>query len=60
MHSTGENDVIVDFICQRLFEEERDCYVEEETDRDGNVIYSPPPLQKFGCLSLSDVIGKKS
>eukprot|EP01082_Thalassiosira_pseudonana_P009463 g8665.t1 g8665 contig3:647373-650417(+) len=44
VHSTGENDVIVDFICQRLFEEERDCYVEEETDRDGNVIYSPPPL----------------
>ncbi len=41
--SGGDND-IYDDIYNQLFETDRDWYVEEEFDVDGELIYSPPPL----------------
>ena len=36
----------LDRICQRLFDGDRENYVEEEFDDDGVLIYEPPPLDK--------------
>ncbi len=36
----------VDKICNHLFVESRDCYVEEEYDKDGVLVYKPPPLDE--------------
>ena len=35
---------LIDAILNKLFETEREIYAEEELDDDGDVIYSPPPL----------------
>src|SRR6056300_431515 len=40
----GDNDVVVDGICNELFDCNRDWYAEEELNEDGEVIYRPPPL----------------
>ena len=44
--STGENDVVTDAICDQLWSQERECYVDEEVDENGNLIYRPPPLDE--------------
>ena len=36
----------LDRICQRLFDGDRENYVEEEFDNDGVLIYEPPPLDE--------------
>ena len=36
----------MDKICQKLFDSERENYVEEEYDSDGVLIYEPPPLDE--------------
>ena len=40
----------VDKICHELFANSHDCYVEEEYDDDGLLIYKPPPLNKVWLL----------
>ena len=40
----GDNDNVVDGICNDLFECSRDWYAEEEYDDVGKLIYRPPPL----------------
>ena len=42
--SSGDNDVLVDRICNKLFEYNRDIYAEDEFDSVGNLVYRPPPL----------------
>ena len=37
----------MDKICNELFLNSRECYVEEEYDEDGVLIYKPPPLNEF-------------
>ena len=39
----GDNDVVIDAICNDLFEFNRDWYAEEEYDED-KLVYRPPPL----------------
>ena len=40
----GENDNVVDGICNDLFEWNRDSYAKDEYDDNGKLIYWPPPL----------------
>eukprot|EP00804_Cyclotella_cryptica_P007127 CCRYP_020034-RB/>CCRYP_020034-RB protein AED:0.46 eAED:-0.11 QI:0/0/0/1/0/0/2/0/484 len=42
----GKSSEELDKICDQLFVESRDCYVEEEFDEDGILIYGPPPLDE--------------
>ena len=44
VYSTGENDPIVDVICNKLFDRERDWYVLKEYDEESKIVYKPPPL----------------
>jgi len=44
--SSGEDDEVIDRICQQLFEDSRDVYVEPEYNDDGDLVYSPPPLDE--------------
>ena len=44
--SSGDNDVLVDRICNELFEYNRDIYAEDEFDSVGNLVYCPPPLDE--------------
>ena len=44
--SDGKSTAELDKICNELFVESRDCYVEEEFDDDGILIYTPPPLDE--------------
>ena len=41
---TRENEVVTDLICNQLFQQNRDFYVEEEFVKDSDLIYSPSPL----------------
>ncbi len=42
----GDNDAIINSICDGLFERNRELYVEDEFDADGMLVYKPPPLHK--------------
>lgn len=42
----GKTSEELDKICDELFVNSRDCYVEEEYDEDGVLIYKPPPLDE--------------
>ena len=42
----GKSPEQIDTICNNLFESQRECYVEEEYDDDGLLIYKPPPLDE--------------
>ena len=44
VYSSGEDDGVVDAICDRLFESNKDIYVEPEFNFDGELVYSPSPL----------------
>eukprot|EP00804_Cyclotella_cryptica_P031100 CCRYP_011717-RC/>CCRYP_011717-RC protein AED:0.72 eAED:0.31 QI:0/-1/0/1/-1/0/1/0/345 len=44
--SSGNDDVLMDRICNELFEYNRDIYAEDECDSDGNLVYRPPPLDE--------------
>eukprot|EP00804_Cyclotella_cryptica_P001119 CCRYP_008393-RA/>CCRYP_008393-RA protein AED:0.39 eAED:0.39 QI:0/0/0/1/0/0/2/0/218 len=44
--SSGSDDVLVDRICDELFEYNRDVYAEDEFDSVGNLVYRPPPLDE--------------
>lgn len=43
----GISDEVSDAICTKLFEESRDFYVEPEFNDDGDLVYSPPPLDEI-------------
>ncbi|KAL7475562.1 hypothetical protein ACHAW6_001475 [Cyclotella cf. meneghiniana] len=43
---TGKSTEELDKICNELFVESQDHYVEEEYDKDGVLIYKPPPLDE--------------
>ena len=40
----GQNNPVIDQICNDLFDYIRDWYAEEEYDPEGQLIYRPPPL----------------
>ena len=42
----GRSNEEVDKICDSLFDGNRECYVEEEYDQDGVLVYEPPPLDE--------------
>ena len=44
--SSGENDAVVDAISNLLWDNNRELYVEQEFDENGNLIYQPPPLDE--------------
>ena len=46
---TGDNDPVIDNICNDHFDSSRDWYAEEEFDPDGQLIYRSPPLAGI-CL----------
>ena len=41
----GENNPVIDQICNNIFNSIRDWYAEEEYDPKGQLIYRPPPLE---------------
>jgi len=43
--SLGENDAIIDAVCNELFDHNRDWYATEEYE-DGKLVYRPPPLHE--------------
>eukprot|EP00956_Cyclotella_meneghiniana_P020859 scaffold37342_cov71-Cyclotella_meneghiniana.AAC.1 len=42
----GKSDDQLQKLCNDLFANNRDCYVEEEYDEDGVLLYTPPPLDE--------------
>eukprot|EP00804_Cyclotella_cryptica_P022545 CCRYP_009449-RA/>CCRYP_009449-RA protein AED:0.37 eAED:-0.02 QI:0/0/0/1/0/0/2/0/345 len=44
--SSRNDDVLVDRICNELFEYNRDVYAEDEFDSVSNLVYRPPPLDE--------------
>ena len=40
----GQNDPVIDQLCNGIFDSSRDWYAEEEYDTEGQLIYRPPPL----------------
>ena len=38
--------MVVDAICNQLFESNQDVYAEDKFSVDGELIYSPPPLNE--------------
>jgi hypothetical protein len=44
--SNGDNDSLINSICDGLFERNRELYVKDEFDADGMLIYKPPPLHE--------------
>jgi hypothetical protein len=43
---TGDNDAVINSICDGLFDRNRELYVEDEFDSDGLLEYKPPPLHE--------------
>ena len=46
LYITGENDPIVDAICNNLFDHKHDWYVLEEYDKDRKLVYKHPPFHE--------------
>jgi hypothetical protein len=42
----GDNDAVINSICDGLFERNRELYVKDEFDADGMLVYKPPPLHE--------------
>ncbi len=42
----GDNDAVINSICDGLFERNRELCVEDEFDADGMLVYKPPPLHE--------------
>jgi hypothetical protein len=42
----GDNDAVINSICDGLFERNQELYVEDELDADGMLVYKPPLLHK--------------
>ena len=46
VHGSGNDDSVIDTICDLLWENDREIYAENEYGPDGSLIYTPPPLDK--------------
>ena len=55
---TGDNDPVIDNICNYLFDSSRDWYAEEEFEPDGQWIYLPPLLAGF-CIDECGPLKRK-
>ena len=60
----GENDPVIDRICNDIFDSSRDLYAEEEFYRSGQLIYRPPPLTEVwlderGRREQNEKLGKQ-
>ena len=42
----GDDDLVIESICNELFQLNRELFAEEELDEAGNIIYQPPPLHE--------------
>ena len=42
----GEDDIVLDAICNDLFDLNRDGYAEDEHDENDKLVYWPPPLDE--------------
>ncbi len=42
----GNNDAVINSICDGLFERNQELHVEDKFNADGMLVYKPPPLQK--------------
>ncbi len=42
----GDNDAVINSICDGLFKRNQELYVEDEFEADGMLVYKPPPLHK--------------
>jgi hypothetical protein len=42
----GVDDLVIESICNELFQLNRELFAEEELDEAGNIIYQPPPLHE--------------
>ena len=45
--SSGDKNMVVDAICNQLFESNQDVYAEDDFGIYGELIYFPPPLDQF-------------
>ncbi len=43
----GDNDAVINSICDGLFKRNQELYVKDEFDADGMLVYKPPPLHKM-------------
>ena len=60
----GENDPVIDQICNDLFDSSRDWYAEETFDSNGKLFYRSPPLadvwlDERGCRERKEKLGKQ-
>ena len=55
----GDNDAVVNNICNGLFEQNCELYVEGEFDTDNVLIYKPPPLHKVWLNKAGRCQGKE-
>ncbi len=55
----GDNDAVINSICDGLFERNRELYVEDEFDADGMLVYKPPPLHKVWLDEAGRCQGKE-
>jgi hypothetical protein len=59
VNRTGVDESIVEFICQDLFQLNRELYAEEELDEAGNLIYQPSPLREVWLDEAGQQQGNK-
>ncbi len=55
----GDNDAIINSICDGLFERNRELYVEDKFNADGMLVYKPPPLHKVWLDEAGRCQGKE-
>ncbi len=56
---TGDNDAVINNICNGLFERNQELYVEDKFDADGMLVYKPPPLHKVWLDEAGRCQGKE-
>ncbi len=55
----GDNDAIINSICDGLFEKNQELYVKDKFNADGMLIYKPPPLHKVWLDEAGHCQGKE-
>ena len=55
----GDNDAVINSICDGLFERNQELYVEDKFDADGMLVYKPPPLHKVWLDEAGRCQGKE-
>ncbi len=59
MVCNGDNDAVINSICDGLFERNRELYVKDEFDADGMLVYKPPSLHKVWLDEAGRCQGKE-